>query len=509
MSNPDGGTASRNNAENPESGVARSVPPSANPLRILVVDDEQTIRITLTLCLEADGHSVVSCGTADDALNEVRSRAFDLIFLDLRLGLDNGLDLIPHFLRENPRTKVVVITAYASVATAVEAMKRGATDYLPKPFTPVEVQFVTQKVADRRKLEWQVEALQDALGRMDPEADFPTASHAMQQTLSLARQVSTSKATVMICGEAGTGKGRLARAIHAWSERSASPFGSVACDTTDAEHLEEELFGVFAGADNPTQDRPGRIAFCESGTLVLDEVAQTPPSLQPKLLRLLSEKEYERAGDFRPRKANVRFIATSSVDLQDAVKRRRLRPELLLALDVVRITIPPLRHRPEDLKLLARCYLAYFSRENHRPILGIRGEAMHVLATHTWPGNTRELRNVIERAVLLCDKDYIELEHLPPNLMLEERAHSVGDLVPLETIEEMHIRSVLATTGTIKGAAAVLGINPSTLSRRLKRGDPGADSGGESGGEASDETANDAAAGGGEIHEATHGKSST
>ena len=502
MSNSYGGIASRTVADLNESGAPLHISPPPAPLKILVVDDEQTIRITLSLCLEADGHDVIACGTTEQALNEVRSQAFDLIFLDMRLGLDNGLDLIPHFRRENPRARVVVITAYASVETAVEAMKRGATDYLAKPFTPIEVQLVTNKVASRRKLEWQVEALQDALGRLDPEADFPTASHAMQQTLSLARQIAASKATVLICGEPGTGKGRLARAIHAWSERSASPFGSVSCDTTDVERLEEDMFGVSSGEFELAPDQPGRIAFCESGTLVLDEVAQTPPSLQPRLLRLISEKEYERAGDFRPRKANVRFIATSSVDVQDAVKRRRLRPELLLALDVVRVTIPPLRHRPEDLKLLAKCYLAYFSRENHRPIAGIRGDAMHVLASHNWPGNTRELRNVIERAVLLCDKDYIELDHLPANLLQEERAHSVGDLVPLETIEEMHIRSVLAITGTIKGAAAVLRINPSTLSRRLKRGDPD--------GEASDETAtDDAPAGGGEIHEATLGKSST
>ena len=482
-----------------------SVPPMsavASCLRILVVDDEQTIRITLGLCLEADGHSVVTSGSADEALGEVRSHAFDLIFLDLRLGLDNGLDLIPHLLRENPRAKVVVITAYASVETAVEAMKRGATDYLAKPFTPIDVQLVTQKVAERRKLEWQVEALRDALNHADPEADFPTASAPMQQILSLAHRVASSNATILICGETGTGKGRLARAIHAWSGRGNSPYGSAACDTPDADGLEAELFGVFSGADASMQDRPGRVAFCESGTLVLEEVAQTPPSLQPRLLRLLAEKEYERMGDFRPRKANVRFIATSSVDLQDAVKQRRLRPELLLALEVVCLTIPPLRRRPEDLKLLAKRYLAHFSRENHRSIAGIQAEALNVLASHSWPGNTRELRNVIERAVLLCDKDFIGVEHLPSNLLTEDRGHAVGDLVSLETIEEMHIRSVLATTGTIKGAAAVLRINPSTLSRRLKRSDSG---------EAIPDDAEPCGmpAGSGETHAAAHGQPST
>lgn len=214
--------------------LPESIPPAIYPLRILIVDEEQSIRITLSTCLETDGHQVVSCGSAESALKEVTARSFDLIFLDLWLGLDNGLDLIPHLLKENPLAKVIVITAYASVETSVEAMKRGATDYLSKPFTPVEVRLVTRKVAERRTLEWQVESLRDALGRLDPEADFPTASAPMQQAISLAPRVSTSNTTVLICGESGTGKGRLARAIHAWSGRGASPFGIAACDTMDA-----------------------------------------------------------------------------------------------------------------------------------------------------------------------------------------------------------------------------------------------------------------------------------
>jgi NtrC-family two-component system response regulator AlgB len=184
---------------------------------------------------------------------------------------------------------------------------------------------------------------------------------------------------------------------------------------------------------------------------------------------LISQKEYERTGDFRARKADVRFVATSSVNPEEMVKRKRLRRELLLGLDVVRIEVPPLRQRPADVRMLAKRYLGHFGRENHRPIAGFSVDAMHALCRHDWPGNSRELRNVIERSVLLCGGDFIGLEDLPPNLLKEERPYSLGDLVPLETIEEIHIRGVLATTGTIKGAAAVLGINPSTVARRLKR----------------------------------------
>jgi len=446
--------------------------PAIASLRVLVVDDEDNIRIVLSMCLEADGHHVTSHAGIDEALAAVSREAFDLIFLDLRLGLDNGLDFIPQLIAQNPWTRLVVITAYASVETAVEAMKRGASDYLPKPFTPAQVQMVTQKVAERRRLEWQFESLQQALGNMDPEADFPTTSAAVRRVLETARQVATSNAPVLITGEVGTGKGRLARAIHAWSAKSDGPFAVVSCETTDADALDADLFGVAGeGAGGERVDVPGRVAFCEGGTLLLEEVGQSPPSLQPKLLRLLRDKEYERVYDFRPRRADVRIVATASNDLQEAIRTRRLRPELLLALDVVRLEMPPLRNRPEDLRLLAKRYLAFFARENHRRIGGFTIDAMHALQQYAWPGNARELRNLVERAVLLCDGEEVALKHFPPDLLNSISEYEVGDLVSLETIEEAHIRRVLSSAGTLRGAASILGIDPSTLARRLRRFD--------------------------------------
>jgi two-component system, NtrC family, response regulator AlgB len=445
------------------------------PLRILIVDDESNIRIQLSLCLEAAGHHVVGHGNIHDALAEASWQVFDLVFLDLRLGTDNGLDFIPRLLAENPWTRVVVITAYASVDTAVEAMKRGASDYLAKPFTPSQVDFVTRKVAERRLLERRVEALQVALGDMDPEADLATASPAMERALDLARQAATSQATVLIRGEPGTGKGRLARAIHGWSKRSKAPFATVHCQASVPDALDAEIFGLSLKEQRESaHEIPGWIHFCDGGTLLLEEVGDMPPSLQPKLLRLLRDKEYERFSDFKTRSANVRVIATTSVDLQHAVKHRRFLPELLLSLEVVHIDIPPLRQRPEDIHMLAMRYLTFFGRENHRTIAGFKPQAWEVLSKHSWPGNVRELRNVVERAVIMCKSEFIELEHLPPNLLTTPTAYSIGDLVPMETVQELHIRGVVASTRSIRSAAAVLGIHPDTIVRRLKRNSPDA-----------------------------------
>ena len=438
-------------------------------LRILVVDDEENIRVTLAMSLEADGHTAIACSTIEEALEQVSRQVFDLIFLDVRLGVHNGLDYISRLRADHPWTKIVVITAYASVETAVRAMKLGATDYLPKPFTPAQVQLVTQKVAERRRLELKVDALQAALGAMDPEADLPTENAPMRRSIELARQVASSNATVLICGEIGCGKARLGRAIHAWSPRTQAPFATVFCDTPYADALDAELFGLTGRELQPPVDVPGRIELSKGGVVLLQDVTQTPPSLQPKLLRLLTEKEFERHDDFKPHQADVRIIATSSVDPDEAVKSRRFRQELLLALDVVRIEVPPLRSRPEDIRMLAKRYLAHFSRENQRQIAGLTGDAMTALKKYPWPGNTRELRNLIERAVLLCQAAEIGLEHLPPNLLRGPARYHIGDLVPLDTIEDLHMRRVLDSTGSIKGAAAVLGIGVSTMVRWMKR----------------------------------------
>ena len=444
---------------------------SENPsLHILVVDDEVNIRKTLTVCLETEGHTVVAVSNAPDAVAEATRRSFEAAFVDIRLGTASGLDLIPQLLAITPWLKIIVITAYASIDTAVEAMRRGATDYIPKPFTPSQVKLAVQKVAEVCQLEQKVASLKEDLKRVNPEIDFATNSPAMQHALSLARQVAPSDATILLRGESGTGKTVLARMIHVWSKRANKPFGNVSCPSIPAELLESELFGHLRGAfTGAVHDSPGRIGACEGGTLLLDEIGDMPLSVQPKLLRFLQDHAYERIGDSVTRRADVRLMAATNIDLETAVQEGRFREDLFYRLNVIQIALPPLRDRQDDVAPLAERLLQFFGRANHRNFFGFTEEALQALRNYAWPGNIRELRNIIERAAIICPADRIGIEHLPETLLPRAAIPQIGDLVNLEKIEELHIRRVLAATKSLQEAADVLGIDQATLWRRRKQ----------------------------------------
>lgn len=438
-------------------------------LSILIVDDELNIRKTLTYCLEAEGYGVVAVSNATDALTEATRRVFDMAFVDLRLGEEDGMSLIPRLVSELPWLKIVVITAYASIETAVEAIKRGASDYLPKPFSPEQIRLEAKKMLQLRSMEVEIASLKDDLTLLEPEPRFFSQNVEMKKSLEMAKKAALSEAVILLRGESGTGKSILARSIHRWSSRAEKPLVIVSCPSIPAELLESEMFGHVKGAfTGAVKDSHGRIAQCEGGTLFLDEIAELPIPVQSKLLRFIQDREYERVGDPKTRKANVRLVAATNIDLDDAIKCGQFREDLYYRLNVISITIPPLRDRPEEIELYAMDYLKFFARINHKKMKVFSSVVIDALKVHQWPGNLRELRNAIERAVILSTGEEIQITDLPENIAIKEQLPQVGDKVSLATIEEQHIRRVLANTTSLQEAGEILGIDQATLWRRRK-----------------------------------------
>lgn len=443
---------------------------AAAPQSVLIVDDEQSIRKTLAMCLEADGHRTAAAANGPDALAALDGQAFDIVFLDLRLGAANGIDLIVPMREAAPWLKIIVITAHASIESAVEAMRRGAADYVPKPFTPAQIELAVRKAAELRALEQRIDALEAQAQRDLPEGLDDSASPAMQALYAQAAQVAGSEAAVLLRGENGTGKTHLARMIHDASPRAAKPFGVVACPSLSANLLESELFGHVKGAfTGAMKDHIGRVARCEGGTLFLDEIGDMPPELQAKMLRFLQDKTYERVGDTVTRTADVRILAATNIDLEQAVAEGRFREDLFYRLNVVQLRLPPLRDRREDILPMANALLAVFARREGKNIGGFSEDAQRAIQTHRWPGNVRELRNAVERAAIFCAGATVNLQDLPESLAAPVQRIAVGDPISLDQLEEQHIRRIVALAPSLQEAADILGIDQATLWRRRKK----------------------------------------
>jgi NtrC-family two-component system response regulator AlgB len=441
----------------------------------LVIDDDAGVRQSLRLCLEAAGARVLGVATAGAALEALDRAHFDVVFLDLWLGADAGMSLLPEILRRQPDAGVIVVTAYASIESAVTAIRRGAVDYVPKPFTPDQIRLAAHRVVESQRLRRRLAELQDELDESGEPALFESRSPAFLRFLQRSARAAASDAVLLLRGESGSGKNVLARWIRANSPRAEAPFVTVNCPALSGDLMTSALFGHRHGAfTGAIADVAGKVHEAENGTLLLDEVGELTADAQARLLRFLNDRTYERLGETRERQADVRLIAATNRDLEAEVRSGRFREDLFYRLNVVTLTVPPLRERPEDILFLAHHYLSIFSRKQRRHGMRFSAAAEHAMQTHTWPGNLRELRNAVERAVILGSREQIDPVDLglltaSSDLSGPLQAPQVGDLISIEALEREHIARVVARAPSLEAAARILDIDATTLQRKRKR----------------------------------------
>jgi DNA-binding NtrC family response regulator len=442
-------------------------------VRILVVDDEEIVRESLSGWLRQDGYTVGNAPDGKSALEAIRADRWTVILLDLKMPGMDGLQVLEETRRLRPDATCVLMTAYATVDTAVAAMKLGAYDYLVKPFDPEELSALLQRIVSQQVLIQENESLRRALKREYGFHDLVSKSPAMQRVFDLARVAARSSSTILVLGESGSGKEVLARAIHAESPRSAGSFVAISCAALTETLLESELFGHEKGSfTGAATRRKGKFELAQGGTLFLDEVGDVSPKLQLDLLRVLEDRTFQRVGGSETIQADVRVVAATNRDLGKAVADGTFREDLFYRLNVIPITLPPLRDRPEDVPLLVQHFLERLSKELQRRLDGVSPEAMAALVAHPWPGNVRELRNVLERGAVVATGHVIQLSDLglPPPPVDASPVGPRGEPQSLEDGEKRHIADVLTWSGgNVTQAARVLGIDRMTLYNKMKR----------------------------------------
>jgi NtrC-family two-component system response regulator AlgB len=440
----------------------------------LILDDDPGVRQSLRLCLESDHARVLGVGTASGALDALERSRFDVVFLDLWLRTESGLAVLPEILRRQPGAGVIVITAYATFESAVEAMKAGAVDYLPKPFEPEQVRAAARRVVQAGVLRRQITELQDRLDESEGESTFETRSPAYAAFLQTAARAAASDAVLLLRGESGTGKNVLARWLRRQSRRAGGRFVTVHCPMLSSELMSSTLFGHRRGAfTGAVADSVGKVEEAEGGTLFLDEVADLSADAQARLLRFLNDRTYERVGEAGERRADVRLIAATNRPLEEEVRAGRFREDLFFRLNVITLTLPPLRERHEDVLPLAQHYLRFFGLRQGRQGLAFSPACAQAVAMDRWPGNLRQLRNAVERAVILAPANVIEPADLGlttegSGTMMPGRV-TLGEDVTLEEIEREHLARVVARAPSFEAAARTLGIDVTTLQRKRKR----------------------------------------
>jgi DNA-binding NtrC family response regulator len=443
---------------------------------ILIVEDEAKMRRLLELNLGEDGFQTVSAPDAETALNLLRQNSIDLILTDLKLPGMGGLEFLQAAKRVNAALPVIVMTAYGTVETAVEAMKAGASDYVLKPFSLAEMRMVVHKELDVRRLREENRNLREQLGKRYEYPNIVARSQKMQEVLATVERVAPTQSTILIGGESGVGKDLIAHAIHQKSRRASGPFVKINSTAIPENLLESELFGYEKGAfTGAVTSKPGKFELADKGTLFLDEIGDVPPATQVKLLRVLQEREFERLGGTRTIKVDVRLVAATNRDLRAALEEGTFRQDLYYRLNVVPIDIPPLRDHKEDIPDLVNLFVERFSRAAGKPITGVSPDALKLLIAFHWPGNVRELENIIERGVALSNGPLLEASDIHLDVSRTKPAADAGVALPpegmtLEQWEDEMIREALRrANGNKSQAARLLGLSRNALRYRLSK----------------------------------------
>ncbi len=444
--------------------------------RILLVDDEESMIRFLSIMLAKEGYEIRAVSSGKAALRELQSWKADLVISDIRMPEMDGIQLLTGIKAIDASIPVILLTAYASQETAIEAVNKGAFHYLIKQARNEEIKMVVRNALAMREVRSENVQLRRQLQDDSSLESIIGSSEAMQRIFAIVRKIAATDSTILIGGESGTGKELIARAIHFMSGRADKPFVGVNCGALPENLLESELFGHVKGSfTGAIRDKDGLFKVAESGTIFLDEVAEITPALQVKLLRALQEREFLAVGGTSPVKVDVRVLAATNRDLEEEVERGTFRADLFYRLNVIPLTVPPLRDRREDVPLLARYFMQRLADKRGLPIKGVTKDAMELLCAYDWPGNVRELENVLERMVLLEDRETLDRDSLPEKLVAnpDRGAKSFFEGKPRATLEELereYLLQVLESTGwQKKKASSILGINASTLYRKIQR----------------------------------------
>jgi NtrC-family two-component system response regulator AlgB len=447
----------------------------------LVIDDDKTFRDATCYLIEEAGHYAEGVQSGQLGMTWLKEDKWDAVLLDLNLGSENGLDVLTEIQKQFPNLSVVMFTAQGSVKTAVEAMRRGAVDFLEKPFQREQFLTVLARLQRLKQMSQRIEHLERKVTEtkaqnLEPIFDFTTST--MQSVMDVLMRAAKTPASILIFGESGTGKSVAARMIREHSHLADRPFVTVSCPSLSKELLESELFGHMRGSfTGAIKDHWGKVRAAEGGTLFLDEIGDLPMEIQPKLLRLLQEREYERLGENVTHNANVRIIAATNRDLKKRVAEGLFREDLYFRLNVISVEMPPLRQREGDLVRFAEHYEKFFAEQCARKLDGLSSEAIACLRAYHWPGNLRELRNSIERGVIMARGDKLMPEDFSADVRGQisggnigaENLPQIGSLVSLDKLEELHLRKILERTPRLTEAAEILGIDQATLYRKRKK----------------------------------------